>query len=334
MGQVTSLFARKMVAAAGDSIDAKAVLASVGLDYEGPWDPMVMLGEDDYYNMLELMAEQFDITSLPLIVGEAMRPDEYGALGLAWKAAPSLLGSFSRVARYARLWTSFAKYDLKQVEDGMLFIEHREGSRRLGMRLSIEADLASGVSLSRQVTSNSFRPLAVYFRHAAPNNIAHHEAYFKCPVHFGADEDALLLSNASLASSTILGDEGITQFLVSHLDDELSKISEKPTLGAQTKDEIARALSDGLPKMADIARRLGLSARSFHRRLAEQGVSFQSLTEETRRDIAIGMLKEQRYALSEIAFLTGYSEQSAFNRAFKRWTGHTPASYRKSLPLP
>ena len=332
MGQVTSLFARKVVVAAGDSVDSKAVLGSVGLDVEAPLDPKLMLDEDDYYSMLELMADQFDITPLPLIVGEAMRPDEYGALGLAWKAAPTLLGSFSRVARYARLWTSFVQYELKQVEDGMLFVEHRKGARRLGMRPFIEADLASGVSLSRQVTSDRFTPLAVYFRHPAPKTLAHHEDYFRCPVHFGADMDALLLSPASLAEPTILGDEGITRFLVSHLDDELSRIDDTPTLGAQTKDEIARALSDGLPMMADIARRLGLSARSFHRRLAEQGVSFQMLREETRRDIAMGMLKEERYALSEIAFLTGYSEQSAFNRAFKRWTGSTPASYRKSQP--
>ena len=83
--------------------------------------------------------------------------------------------------------------------------------------------------------------------------------------------------------------------------------------------------------MADIARTLGLSARSFHRRLAEHGLSFQTLTEETRREIATAMLQEDSYSLSEVAFLTGYSEQSAFNRAFKRWMGVTPAAYRKSL---
>ena len=315
-----------------DKVDAKAVLESVGLDIEGSWDPKAMLDENDYYSMLELMAEQFDITPLPLIVGTAMRPDEYGALGLAWKAAPTLLGSFSRVERYAQLWTSFAQYELKTINNGVLFIEHRDGPRRLGMRLSIEADLASGVSLSRQVTTDAFTPLAVYFKHPAPKTIFHHEAYFGCPVHFEAQMDALLMSPDMLAVPTILGDEGITQFLLSHLDDELSKIDDTPTLGARTKDEIARALSDGLPKMADIAHRLGLSARSLHRRLAEQGASFHALTEETRREIAIGMLKEKRYALAEIAFLTGYSEQSAFNRAFKRWTGHTPASYRKSQP--
>jgi AraC-like DNA-binding protein len=331
MGQVTSLFARKVVGVAGDAVDAKAVLASVGVDADGAWDPKHMLDEDDYYGMIELVAEQMDVTPLPLIVGEAMRPDEYGALGLAWKAAPNLLGSFRRVERYWRLWTSVTQYELEETSRGMLYVQHREGFRRLGMRISIEATLASSVSLSRQVSPRPFSPIEVTFQHPAPKTIDHHEAFFGCPVHFGADKDAMLLSYQSLSEPNVLGDEGITLFLVSHLDQELAQIHETPRLQAQTKGEIARALSEGLPKMADIARRLGLSARSFHRRLAEQGLSFQALTEETRREIAIGMLQEERYALSEIAFLTGYSEQSAFNRAFKRWMGVTPAMYRKSL---
>ena len=81
MGQVTSLFARKVVSVAGDAIDAGKVLASVGVDVDGAWDPKQMLDESDFYSMIELMAEKMDVTSLPLIVGEAMRPDEYGALG-------------------------------------------------------------------------------------------------------------------------------------------------------------------------------------------------------------------------------------------------------------
>ena len=331
MGQVTSLFARKVVSVAGDAIDAKAVLASVGVDVDGAWDPKHMLDEDDYYGMIELMAEQMDITTLPLIVGQAMRPDEYGALGLAWKAAPNLLGSFSRVARYWRLWTSVTQYELEATDRGMLYVQHRQGPRRLGMRISIEATSASGVSLARQVSPKPFAPIEVTFQHLAPKTTEHHEAYFGCPVHFGANRDAMLLSHQSLAEPNVLGDEGITQFLVSHLDQELAQVEAAPALQARTKSEIASALSEGLPKMADIARRLGLSARSFHRRLSEQGLSFQTLIEETRREIATAMLQEDRYTLSEIAFLTGYSEQSAFNRAFKRWMGSTPATYRKSL---
>ena len=84
--------------------------------------------------------------------------------------------------------------------------------------------------------------------------------------------------------------------------------------------------------MAEIARGLGLSARSFHRRLSEHGMSFQSLTEETRRDLAEGLLRDESHSLAEIAFLTGFSEQSSFTRAFKRWVGHDArrATARKS----
>lgn len=331
MGVVTSLFARKLVGVAGDAVDRHEILGSVGLDPDGPWDPKHMLDEAAFYAMLELMAQRMDVTPLPLTVGAAMRPDEYGALGLAWKAAPDLRGSFSRVERYWRIWTSNSRYEMQPAETGTWFIEHREGTRRLGMRISIEADLASGVSLSRQVTSDRFAPIEVHFKHKPPKSTQHHRDYFRCPVHFGSDRDAMLLSDAALAEPTQLGDQGITQFLMSHLDRELTEIKDESTLETQTKDAIARSLSEGLPKMADIARGLGLSARSFHRRLAEHGVSFQVLTENTRRDLAMGLLREEAYSLSEIAFLTGFSEQSAFTRAFKRWAGRTPAAYRKEL---
>ncbi|MEM8556033.1 MAG: AraC family transcriptional regulator [Pseudomonadota bacterium] len=329
MGQITSLFARKMVAAAGDACDGGSMLRYAGIDPDATPDPKVMIPDMAYYGMLETMAEQMDVTALPLRTGASMQCDNYGALGLAWKAAPNLGGSYARVARYARLWTSVVEYELRPTENGTLFILHRSGPRRLGLRLSNEATLASAVSISRQVCPKPFAPLAVYLQHAAPRTVDHHRDYFGCEVHFGTQMDALLLSDESLAEPNILGDEGITRFLMDHLDSELQGLAQEPNLEAQTKDAIARSLSEGLPKMADIASGLGMSARSFHRRLADHGLSFQTLTEDTRRELAEGLLRDDRYSLAEVAFLTGFAEQSSFTRAFKRWVGRTPASYRK-----
>ena len=329
MGMITSLFARKIVAAAGPKIDASALLSQAGLDPDAAWDPKVMITDAVYYDLLENIAKATDVTDLPLRVGASMRCDEYGALGLAWKAAPTLRGSMSRVERYARLWTSVVEYEQQPMENGTLFMLHRAGPRRLGMRLSNEASLASAVSLGRQVCPVPYSPKQVYFKHPAPATQQYHEAYFGCPVQFGAEHDALLISNQALDQPNILGDEGITRFLLSHLEAELSDISTDETLETLTKDAIARSLSEGLPKMADIARGLGMSARSFHRRLSEHGLSFQTLTEKTRRELAEGLLADQTYSLAEVAFLTGFSEQSSFTRAFKRWVGLTPASYRK-----
>lgn len=330
MGHVTSLFARKMVAAAGDSIDASRLLAAVGINPEGPWDAKDMIPDDDYYAMLESIAKQTDVTELPLRTGESMRLDEYGALGLAFKAATTLGASYARIERYARLWTSVVDYDLRAHPEGTLFILRRQGERRLGLRLSNEATLASAVSIARQVSPAPVRPLKVFIQHRAPKSVAAHAAWFGCPVRFDADLDAILYSKQTLAQPNLLGDEGISRYLISHLDAELSEIRQEVTVVDQAKDAIAQALSEGSPNMAQIASGLGLSARSFHRRLSEQGMSFKTLTDETRRDLAEGLLRDEQHSLAEIAFLTGFSEQSAFTRAFKRWVGHTPAHYRKA----
>ena len=334
MGYVTSLFARKVVAAAGGAVDGAALLRDAGLDPEGPWDPKAMLPDGTYYDLLERIATLIDVTDLPLRTGASMQLDEYGALGLAFKAATTLGGSYARVERYARLWTSVVEYELRSEPRGTLFILHRAGERRLGLRLSNEATLASSISLARQVSPVPVAPVQVFMRHGAPGSVVAHEAWFGCPVQFDAGMDAILFSRETLAQPNILGDEGISRYLASRLDAELAEMTEEVTLVSRAKDAIAQAMNEGSPRMVDIARAVGLSARSFHRRLSEHGVSFQILTEETRRDLAIGLLRDDRHSLAEIAFLTGFAEQSSFTRAFKRWVGQTPASYRKERAGP
>ncbi len=331
MDYVTSLFARKVVAAAGSGIDAAAMLAQVGIDADAPWNPGQMIPAARYYAMLEAIAGQIDATDLPIRTGASMRLDEYGALGLAFKAATTLGASYARVERYARLWTSVVEYELRPTTGGTLFILHRAGDRHLGMRLSNEATLASAVSIARQVCPVPLSPVEVLIRHPAPPRVAAHEAWFGCPVRFDAGLDAILYDDETLARPNILGDEGISHYLAAHLDAELSELTTEPRLVTQARAAIAQALSEGTPKMAEIARGLGLSARSFHRRLSDHGMTFQTLTEETRRGLAEGLLRDESHSLAEIAFLTGFSEQSAFTRAFKRWVGTTPASYRKRL---
>lgn len=302
MGYVTSLFARKMAAAAGDGVDADEMLSSIGIDPHGVWDPKQMIPAESYYDMLERMADQIDVTDLPVRTGASMRLDEYGALGLAFKAATTLRASYARVERYARLWTSVVEYELRPAPGGTLFILHRAGDRRLGMRLSNEATLASAVAIARQVSPVPVTPREVRVRHVGPRSVAAHEAWFGCPVRFGADHDAILYAEETLDQANILGDEGISRYLATHLDAELSQLSDTPDLVRQARDAIAQALSEGIPKMAEIAHGLGFSARSFHRRLSEHGMSYHSLTEETRRDLAEGLLRDDRHSLAEIAF--------------------------------
>jgi AraC-like DNA-binding protein len=321
-----------MIQAAGESVDGPAMLRSVGLKPEEPLDVREMIADDAYYDLLErITAEMEDAFELPLRVGPLMRPDDYGALGLAWKSAPTIRSSLERVERYCRLWTDNLTYEIHDRDDGIDFIVHRSGDRRLGMRLSNEATLASATSLIRQTSSPRFRPQSVSLKHAAPGSTSAHERYFGCPVRFASDCDALSISNEVLDRPNHLSDDGISRFLIDHLDAEMESFGSGIPVQALVEREISRSLSAGVPRMADVARRLAMSERTLHRRLAERDLSFKNLVADTRRHVAVNLLRKSSYPLTEVAFLTGFSEQSAFNRAFKRWTGHTPTAFRKAV---
>ncbi|MEO1059263.1 MAG: helix-turn-helix transcriptional regulator, partial [Actinomycetota bacterium] len=114
-----------------------------------------------------------------------------------------------------------------------------------------------------------------------------------------------------------------------HLDEQLRVALAERGLEARVRHVIANGLADGVPPMRVVASRLGMSERTLHRRLADDDLRYQNLVVEVRRTLATAMLTSTDHTLVDIAFMTGFSDQSAFQRAFKRWTGRTPLSVRR-----
>ncbi|MDJ0835172.1 MAG: AraC family transcriptional regulator [Acidobacteriota bacterium] len=329
MGYITSLFVRKVIQQVDENVDKKSIMMNVGVDPDGPVEPKKMVLDTDYYSFLEdIAAADPHVRTLPLRAGESMRCDDYGIFGLAWKSAVNLRGSYERAERYAKVLTNVSAYQVVEVDHGALMHLHRDGERRLGMRLSNEATIASVTAISRQVSSTPFNPTAVFFKHAAPDDVSDHEAYFGCPVYFDSDKDALLVSRQSLESPNKLGDLTISRFFDSHLEGEVSKLEDKTGLAFQVCAIISRSLSEGVPNISGVARQLAMSGRTLQRKLSRQKYTFQALVDESRRQLGERLVKETEYSFAEIAFMCGFSEQSAFNRAFKRWAGKTPRTYR------
>jgi len=329
MGQVSSLFIRKVIRQVDDGLDKCALLESVGLDPDDAVDPTLMVVDTNYYALLETIARSDpNMIDLPLRVGASMRCDDYGAFGLAWKSALKLRDSFERAERYARVLTSVSTYQVRDAEEGVYMHLHRDGERRLGLRISNEATIASIAAISDEVCTDNFQAKAIYFRHHAPRPTIAHERHFNCPVHFDADMDALLVSHALAKQFNHLGDRSISSFFDTHLEEELSKYDDNASLEHRVRIQVSQSLSQGVPRISDVAGCLGMSGRTLQRRLSKRGYAFQTLVDESRRELAERLLEESEYPLTEIAFLTGFSEQSAFNRAFKRWAGQTPRSFR------
>lgn len=348
MGAVSSLFVRKVIAAASETADKPSLLKSFGLDPEDGIDMAVMVDNEQYYALLEHLAEcDRNGVRFQLKAGASMRCDDYSAFGLAWKSAPSIRSSWERAERFGKFLQNVAPYRVETHDDGAWFTMVRKGERR-GLQLSNEATLASVLSICREVSDANWMPSAINYQHAPFQDVKVYEDHFRCPVTFNAPRNGIFLTNDILDAPTRLGDEGLSRFFLAHLETELTKVmavqaavegnlkdrSNEHSLAQRVQTEISRSLSEGIPKMENVALELGLSARSLHRRLSDEGVSFNSLVEKSRQRVAQELLKDPTYSLAEIAFLTGFSEQSAFSRAFKRWVGQTPAAFRKQSLIP
>lgn len=196
------------------------------------------------------------------------------------------------------------------------------------MLLSNEASLSAVKTICDEVSTETFVPQAVYINHAPRGELAVYESHFGCPVYFESGRDALLVPSSSLDIPNKLGDETIATFFDQHLEKELSTLTKELDLEKQVRRVVANLLSEGIPTLSLIATELGIGARTLQRRLSDQGHSFQGVVDMARKDLAQRLLHETSYSLAEVAFLTGFAEQSGFTRAFKRWAGQTPRSYR------
>jgi AraC-like DNA-binding protein len=169
-------------------------------------------------------------------------------------------------------------------------------------------------------------PLAVRFAHSAPREARAHEAFFRAPIEFEAAEDALVLPRELLAQPMPKGDEEVSRFLSRVAEEQLSRIA-----GNGIVARVQRAMGEDLSvplRVADMARRLGLSERTLRRHLAAQATTFEALYDDARATVARHLMTRPGVAVAEAAYLTGFSDVRAFHRAFRRWAGTTPGAFR------
>lgn len=328
MSTVTAQIALRFAAASRASADELLAPLRLSPDLGRAEALNVSVPVSAYYDMLERAAPPDDL-GLPLRYGASVRPEDFGAMGLALKTAMTIREALERVVRYIVVLSDSLEYRLHATEGGASFrLLARPGDRR-GARIANEGALAALITLLRQIADEPVDPVSVRFRHGGPVSDAQHRELFRCPVHFEADTDALDFDGATLATEARLGDEGLSAFLLAQLE-TLREQHVDRSIAASVRGAVTDALCDGPPSRDAIARRLGMSERTLHRRLAEQGLGFRAIADQARREVAEQLLALTGHSLAEVAFLTGFSDQSAFSRAFKRWVGQTPGAFRQA----
>lgn len=326
MGSVSVVLVRPLVAAVG-AAGLPALCGAAELSAE-------LIADDDARispaQFCVAWAEAIRITGdrrLALAIADATPRGAFGVVEYVCRSAPTLRDALLRWVRYLNLLDDAVRVGLEVEGDRAYLRVERESEAPAPA--SHELCWALVTRHARELSTVPFRLIAVELAHPAPGDPAPYRAWFDAPVVFGAERTQLVLPRAALEATLASSDPALLAILTRTADDLVAKAPRDPRTSAQVRRVLHELLRDDEGHVDVVARRLGLTGRSLQRRLKDEQTTFHALREQVRRELAQRYLAEG-LSTAEIAFLLGFSEPSAFFRAFKRWTGTTPRA-RPSL---
>lgn len=291
--------------------------------------------QGDKYIPITLLYEIYEWSTENLEPGFSVRQgmqldsDDYGTLGLSWKTCWKAGEVLDRVERYMILVTDHGSLQIEELEGQTILKMNREPSR-IGVEIANEVSFVMLVRIIEEVTGKKICPTKVTFKHAK-RSLDSFRSYFKCAVDFSSPNYTIQFSTVELDIRTIKADKSIHQFLLERMNEEKQGIhANTDRMLRDLHKLVTEALPSGIPSVIQTADHLGMSARTLKRRLSEKGLTFRDYVQQIQREVCQELLMNTSQSIAEIAFQTGFSEQSAFNRAFLRWTNQSPTDYRKN----
>lgn len=191
----------------------------------------------------------------------------------------------------------------------------------------VDMMFAALVELGRRGTGKHLVPVRVELERPK-DDTAMHEAYFGCPVRFGAEANRLVLACADLAIPFLSYNRELLDLLSPALERALAEQQRSHSVAERVKGLMKKRLATSRPEMSAIARELAMSDRTLQRRLAQEGTRFQDVLAHARRELAHQYLVDGQLDMGDVAFLLGFDDQNSFFRAFRQWEGETPARWR------
>lgn len=281
----------------------------------------------NYQALMEVSKAQCSEPALALQLGEATVLSEISIVGLISRCSASTVEAFEQINRYGRLVVEVdghrpeGRFRIVRV-DGELWLEDTRRDPNSFPELT-ESAFAMMICMPEYKGHKSFAK-AVHFTHAEPSDRSEYERILKSPVLFGCKWNAILLDAKFMSLKLPKSDKytfGIFSERANALLESLKKVS---TIRGQVEALLIPILHTGALSMESIAEALGLGRQTLYRKLKAEGTSYEKLLDELRHKMALHYLSGKKVSVNQTAYLTGYSEPSAFSRAFKRWTGESP----------
>lgn len=284
-------------------------------------------------NVFSMLRKGFEHIGPDMIIKiGAMAPIEImGVLGQIMKNCQTLGEAVIQFIRFQNLFFGISQFKI-MAKGNCFALVHKidypfsEDDKQL----LNELNLSACVSIGRMLLLTEFVPKEVWFSHKKTDYADIYKQHFRCPVKFNQEENAIIIDKR--VTETII--PGSYPYMKNILVEYAEGLSAKLETGKLFQDDVKRIIVDLLPKgcvdIESVSEKLNMSRWTLTRNLKKEGSTFKFLLTDFRKELSITYLRNKKLSVIEIAFLLGYSEASAFQRAFKSWTGKNPYQYRQS----
>lgn len=282
-------------------------------------------------NAVRVLSEAARVTGDPTIglrIVERLRPTAPGINLYLFRASPTLRSALERLVRFIPLTSDCLEMEF-EVRGSQAFVRWKMNSRTVPLHPQ-QSEFYAGLLLrtGRESTTAPWQPLEVHFSHPPIEPRAERERLLRAPVHFSRPHDQVVLPSSVLDLPLRERDPVLLEMVQRHANALLRKVTPR-TLRERVRSLLVDLIPEGRASLEEVAAALSASPRTLQRELRQEGTSFTTELDAIKREVAEQYILSGRMEIIEVAFITGFTELSAFYRAFRRWTGTTPGEYRR-----
>lgn len=310
--------------------DARSLISNSGIDYRRLTDEDYFFPFGDFASLLSTSAAMLDCSDFGLRLSARQDQDILGPVAFLALASADVREIINSVGHFLYHYTPVISLSLDEGERSYAFLEF-VGLQKKDHEQIVEHTIGCTYHIISLLTGSLLKPLKVNFRHAKISTEEQYNEIFNCPVSFNQPRDSIELDTKCLELMVSSKNSGLHKLVSNYLsivEIEIDANSNPVVLASHKARHIIKKLLPTRRVTRDlVSEKMNIHGRSLHRKLQAEGYTFESLIDEVRRDEAKKLLKNTDISMSQVTGALGYSEQSSFNRSFKRWYGMCPSEY-------
>ena len=319
--------------AQAQQLNITPILTELGISTDLLSDSSQYITGDQFQALIRALLQLSNDELFGLHTAEFVQPSSYSVLGYISMNCKTLGDAITKIQSFERLVGDMGTTNIEQQGHCFKIGWQCHFTDMKVKQQMIDNCLASWLTFARYLINNQGNPTKVLLSREQPelSQQQEYQSVFGCPVQYQQEENAILFDATLLELPLNKGDQVLLSSLEAHANALISTISPDAGLVSQVIREINKALKTGCYLQTDIAKSLGLGAKTLQRRLHEENYTFQALLDETRLSKAKAFLEQEQLSVNQISGELGFIEPRSFFRWFKKITQQTPGEYRNKV---